>query len=225
VKPIKRREVVRAGTTVEEMVRAVSRLIVTGELRPADKLDEVSLAARFEVSRTPVREALRQLGAMGLVDRKPNCSAVVARVSEAYLHSMFEAMAELEAICARLAAERMTIRERTNLEAEHRASFRWVQRSEEEAYAAHNIRFHNLLYFGAHNEHISELVTQTRTRLAPFRRAQFHLPDRLSLSYQEHETIVAAILRGDAGAAGEAAYAHVLIVSSAAAALIIQPET
>lgn len=225
MKHAKRREVVRTGTTVEEMVRAIAHLIVTGELHPADKLDETSLAARFDVSRTPVREALRQLGAMGLVERKPNCSAVVARVTESYLHSMFEAMAELEAICARLAAARMTIRERSSLEAEHRASFRLVQEGAEEAYSVHNIRFHSLLYFGAHNEHIGELVTQTRMRLAPFRRAQFHLPERLSRSFQEHETIVAAILRADADAAGAAAYSHVSIVSTAAAALIANPST
>lgn len=220
MKQARSRDVIRPGTTVEEMVRAIAHLIIVGELKPADKLDEASLGARFDVSRTPAREALRQLGAMGLVERKPNCSAVVAKVTESYLHAMFEAMAELEAVCARLAAARMTIRERSRLEAEHQASFGWVQAGDEDAYAAHNIRFHTMLYNGAHNEHIGELVTQTRMRLAPFRRAQFHLPERLSRSFKEHETIVAAILRADAAAAGAAAYSHVAIVSSAAAALI-----
>jgi len=122
LKQVKRREVIRAGTTVEQMVRAIADMIVTGQILPGDKLDEISLAARFEVSRTPVREALRELGAMGLVDREPNRSAVVSNVTETYLHSMFEAMAELEGVCARLAAERMTVDERRTLEIEHRGS-------------------------------------------------------------------------------------------------------
>jgi len=215
VKQSKRPSVVRPGTTVEQMVRSIADMIVTGALLPGEKLDDISLAARFEVSRTPVREALRELGAMGLVDREPNRSAIVTNVTEARLHSMFETMAELEGICARLAAERMTVEERRNLELEHRASARLVQASLDEDYAAHNIEFHSRLYRGAHNDHIYELATQTRARLAPFRRAQFRLPDRLAKSFQEHEGIVTAILRADAEAAGKAAYSHVSIVSDA----------
>jgi DNA-binding GntR family transcriptional regulator len=215
VKQVRRKEIIRAGTTVEQMVRAIADMIVTGVMSPGDKLDEISLATRFDVSRTPVREALRQLCAMGLVGREPNRSAIVTNVSEHHLHSMFEAMAELEAICARLSAQRMTIDERHAMEAEHRASMQLVHRGAEEDYAAHNTDFHSRLYRGAHNDHIYDLVTQTRARLAPFRRAQFRLPGRLAKSYDEHDVIVTAIMRADAAAAGQAAYSHVSIVSDA----------
>ncbi|KQV81814.1 GntR family transcriptional regulator [Rhizobium sp. Root1220] len=215
MKQIRRRQVIRPGTTVEQMVRAIADLIVTGRLSPGERMDEGSLALRFDVSRTPVREALRELGAMGLVDREPNRSAVVANVTEAYLHSMFEAMSELEAICARLSAERMTVEERRVLEMAHRASAKLVHAGADEDYAAHNTEFHTRLYRGGHNDHIYELVTQTRARLAPFRRAQFRLSGRLAKSYDEHDAIVTAIMRGDAAAAGQAAYSHVAIVSDA----------
>lgn len=215
MKQVKRREVIRAGTTVEQMVRSIADMIVTGSLVPGEKLDEISLADRFDVSRTPVREALRELGAMGLVGREPNRSAVVTNVSGSYLHSMFEAMAELEAICARLSAERMTVDERRTLELDHRASTRLVRLGAEDDYASYNTEFHTQLYRGAHNDHIFELVTQTRARLAPFRRAQFRLPGRLAKSFNEHDVIVTAIMRADADAASRAAYAHVAIVSDA----------
>ena len=215
LKQVKRREIIRAGTTVEQMVRSIADMIVTGVLLPGEKLDEISLAGRFEVSRTPVREALRELGAMGLVGREPNRSAVVTNVSGTYLHSMFEAMAELEAICARLSAERMTVDERRTLELDHRASARLVRTGAEEDYATYNTEFHSQLYRGAHNDHIFELVTQTRSRLAPFRRAQFRLSGRLAKSFSEHEVIVTAIMRADAAAASQAAYSHVAIVSDA----------
>ncbi|KAA3518596.1 GntR family transcriptional regulator [Agrobacterium vitis] len=213
------RELVRAGNTVEQLVRAIADLIIVGDLKPDDKLDEGSLATRFEVSRTPVREALRQLCAMGLVERKPNKSAVVTNVTGGFLTSMFEAMAELEGMCARLAAERMTLEERRGLERMHRDSIRIVQAGQTEDYSAYNIEFHNRIYQGAHNQHILELVTQTRSRLAPFRRAQFRLTGRLSLSFQEHEAIVNAILRGEKTAAAEAAYRHVEIVGDASSTL------
>src|SRR3569832_1723140 len=70
-----KRSLVRSGTTVDQMVRAIADRIVTGYLRPGERLDEVSLAARFDVSRTPVREALGHLSAIGLVERRPNRGA------------------------------------------------------------------------------------------------------------------------------------------------------
>ena len=217
---VKRRRLVRAGTTVEQMVRAIADMIVTGEMLPGERLDELSLAARFEVSRTPVREAQRELGAMNLVGREPNRSAVVMNVTQARLHSMFEAMAELEGICARLSAERMTVDERRGLDIEHRSSIHLVHSGSPEDYSAYNTEFHNRLYRGAHNDHLLELATQTRARLAPFRRAQFRLTGRLSKSYDEHDRIVTAILRADCKAAGQAAFDHVSIVSDASAVFV-----
>lgn len=212
-----KRTLVRAGTTVDQMVRAIADRIVTGALRPGEKLDEVSMASQYEVSRTPVREALGQLSAMGLVDRRPNRGAIVAVVTQEHLASMFESMAELEAICARLSAERMTTAERHALQREHQASARLVRLGAEEEYEAYNTAFHSRLYNGAHSSHIHELTAATRNRLAPFRRAQFRLAGRLAKSWDEHEAIVTAIMRGDAAAAGAAARAHVSIVSEASA--------
>lgn len=219
----RRKRVVRAGTTVEQMVRAIADMIVTGTMLPGEKLDEASLAARFEVSRTPVREALRELGAMGLVGREPNRSAVVTNVGEGYLLSMFEAMAELEGVCARLSASRMTVDERRALDIDHRGSMRLVHSGSTEDYSAYNTEFHNRLYRGAHNDHLLELAMQTRARLAPFRRAQFRLTGRLSQSYEEHDRIVTAILRADPVEAGRAAFDHVSIVSDASAVFAATP--
>lgn len=93
------RDIIRAGTTVEQMVRAISGLIVTGNIRPGDKRDEGSLAGRFEVSRTPVRgpAPARRHGSRQ-TRAKPQRRGDHGR--RKYLNSMFEAMAELEGICA-----------------------------------------------------------------------------------------------------------------------------
>ena len=73
-----------------------------GALLPGAALDETELARRFSVSRTPVREAIRQLAASGLVEARAHRGAVVAQPTEERLIGMFEAMAELEALCAGL---------------------------------------------------------------------------------------------------------------------------
>jgi DNA-binding GntR family transcriptional regulator len=215
----RKRTIVRAGTTAEQMVRAISDRIVTGVMHPGEKLDEVSLATRYDVSRTPVREALGQLAAMGLVERRPNRGAIVALVSPEHLASMFESMAELESICARFSAERMTVGERRALEIEHQAALRLVRAGAEEDYELFNTDFHTRIYKGAHNPHVYGLTTMTRNRLAPFRRAQFRLEGRLEKSWAEHDRIVDAILRGDAEASGLAARRHVSIVGKATGGL------
>jgi DNA-binding GntR family transcriptional regulator len=217
------RKLIRAGTTVDQMVRAIADEILTGKLRPGDRLDEASLADRFGVSRTPVRDALGQLSAMSLVDRRPNRGAIVMVMTQDHLASMFESMAELEAICARFSAERMTPAERAALESVHYASRNLVRGNAEEAYDAYNFHFHTRLYEGAHNAHIRELAMMTRSRLAPFRRAQFRLRGRLMKSWEEHDAIVTAIMRANATEASEAARAHVATVSDASA-IFASPE-
>ncbi|MDB5654774.1 MAG: GntR family transcriptional regulator, partial [Tardiphaga sp.] len=99
-------------TRAEELRLQLADDIVRGVLRPGAALDETEIAKRFEVSRTPVREALRQLAASGLVDSRAHRGAFVAQPSLERLTGMFEAMAELEALCAGLAAERMLAVER-----------------------------------------------------------------------------------------------------------------
>src|SRR5207253_5873840 len=99
-------------TRAEELRLQLADEIVRGALPPGASLDETEIARRFNVSRTPVREALRQLAVSGLVEARPHRGAVVARPSLDRLTAMFEAMAELEALCAGLAAERMAAAER-----------------------------------------------------------------------------------------------------------------
>src|SRR5664280_2662715 len=106
-------------TRAEELRLQLADEIVRGALPPGSSLDETEVAKRFNVSRTPVREALRQLVASGLVDARAHRGALVARPSVERLTGMFEAMAELEAMCAGLAAERMSPAERQRLEAVH----------------------------------------------------------------------------------------------------------
>ncbi|MFN4087772.1 MAG: GntR family transcriptional regulator [Alphaproteobacteria bacterium] len=218
-----KRALLRSGTTVDEMVRTLADEIVEGALPPGRKLDEPKLAERFGVSRTPVREALGQLAAMGLAERRPNRGCIVATITDQRLTEMFEAMAELEAICTRLAAQRMTAGERRTLAEMHERSAAMVRSRAREDYAAFNTRFHGLIYDGSHSGYLRDLVVATRSRLAPFRRAQFRVADRLTRSWQEHDMIVGAILRGEADAAAGAARAHLVTVGAASAAFVRDP--
>jgi DNA-binding GntR family transcriptional regulator len=205
------------GAQSGDIARLVAEQIVSGQMEPGLRLDEHGLARSFGVSRTPVREALGQLCAMGLAERRPHRGVFVAALSVTRLQDMFETMAELEASASRLATLNMTPAERQQLETMHLDSAALVKAGAMEAYAAFNIEFHQALYAGSHNSFLLELVEATRNRLAPFRRAQFSVLGRLAHSYEEHDAVVRAILRGDSDAAARAIRAHVLTVSAASA--------
>ena len=183
-----------------------------GALAPGTALDEAGLARRFQVSRTPVREAIRLLAASGLVELRAHRGAVVARPSSERLNGMFETMAGLEALCAGLAAERMTADERRALEAAHADLQVLIQSGDAERYHAVNESFHTAIYSGAHNDYLAEITLSTRGRVQPFRRAQFRNLGRLAKSYAEHDRVVVAILQGDRAAAAEAMRSHIMTV-------------
>src|SRR6516225_8659498 len=100
--------------------REIADRIISGELRPGQELDEKSLAQAFKVSRTPVREALRQLAAANLIEWRPHQSPLVAKITAATMVEMFEVMAELEGFCGQLAARRMTPADHAALVAVHK---------------------------------------------------------------------------------------------------------
>ena len=204
------------GRTRSDMLAsAIADAIVNAELSPGTRLDEQSLADRYQVSRTPVREALRQLATSGLIEMRPHRGAVVAQVTKDRLEALFVAMGEMEATCARLCALSMTPLERRRLQALQETMSDLVRKGEPEPYEQANVVFHSAIYAGTHNAVLQELTAGLRRQLAPFRRAQFRTAGRLPRSFAEHEAVVGAILAGDAAGAHGAMLHHVSLVGDA----------
>ncbi|WP_282609071.1 GntR family transcriptional regulator [Pelagibius sp. Alg239-R121] len=195
----------------DDLRRRLEGEILAGELSPGDRLDETKLAARFSVSRTPVREALQQLATAKLVELRPRQGAVVAAVTVQELLQMFEVMAELEALCAGLAARRMTPDERQQLEESHRRCAAIAKEGNVDAYYEENRVFHETLYAGAHNEFLENMTSNTRNRLSPYRRFQLHHPGRIRKSLEEHASVVEAVLAGESEEATKRMRGHVSI--------------
>ena len=199
-------------TRAEELRLQLADEIVRGVYAPGAALDETRIANKFNVSRTPVREAIRLLVGSGLVQVRPHRAAIVVLPDATQLAGMFEAMAELEALCAGFAAERMTATERRGLEDIHEELRVLIQSGDPQRYHEVNEAFHNAIYDGAHNEYLAELALSTRSRVQPFRRAQFRNLGRLAKSHVEHDRVVEAILRGERAVAAAAMGAHIILV-------------
>ncbi len=202
-------------TLAEKLASAIADGILNGTLKPGLRLDEVGLAQQHGVSRTPVREALRQLTASGLIDMRPRKGAIVSKATPEQVESLFVAMAEMEATCARLAAMSMTPIERRRLQVRHEAMTALAASGNTEGYSDANVAFHSAIYAGAHNAPVAEFAVNLRRRVGPFRRAQFQVEGRLSRSNQEHDAVVRAILSGDAAGAHAAMLHHVSLVEDA----------
>lgn len=185
--------------------------LATGRLAPGARLDEASLAARFGVSRTPVREMLRQLAAQGLVELRPYRGAIVSSPDPKSLMEMFEVMAELEAMCGRLAARRLTDEGEKELTTTLKACAQAAKSEDPDAYYYENERFHRAIYKLSGNAFLADQALMLHKRLAPFRRLQLRVRNRLHVSQCEHEGIVAAIVSGNPDLAADALRAHVVV--------------
>src|SRR5579875_1090376 len=198
-------------TRADQLRESIEEDIATGALLPGAPLDETELTARFQVSRTPVREALLQLAAAGMVEMRPRHGAVVAKISLDRLVEMFEVMAELEGMCGRLAARRMSAAEVETLRAAHLACREAQTAGDTDGYYHLNERFHCLIYAGSHNTFLRDQAKALHKLLRPYRRLQLRVKGRMNDSFDEHEAVVDALARGDGEAAAAALRGHIVV--------------
>ncbi len=185
-----------------EIIAALENDIVSGRLKPNERLDEREVAARFGVSRTPVREALNRMATTGILEGRPNQGMFVAAISLREFLQMYEVLSELEALCARLAARRMTAQERRGLLAIQAKGDAAAGAGDAAGYANQNMRFHEALYEGTHNPHLGNMIRQLRRRLEPYRRFSFQIGRRIEESHAEHGRITKLVCDANAEASG-----------------------
>ncbi|WP_158609079.1 GntR family transcriptional regulator [Pusillimonas sp. NJUB218] len=199
----------RSASMTDHVKEAIESDIHNGNLLPGDALDEARLCERFNVSRTPVREALLQLSVQGLITIVPRSGIYVARLSLPELFAMYELLAELEGICAKFAALRMSRSEVATLRAAHEDAALSRNSKDPAAYGAANARFHALIYEGCHNPFLKSQVALIRKRTQVYRQNVFENIARIARSHEEHGRVVAAIEAGDAETAAEEMRKHI----------------
>ena len=190
---------------------ALEERIFNGTYADGDRLDEVRLSEHFGVSRTPLREALQRLARSQLVELVPRRGAFVRQPGPVELMEMFEVMAEVEAVCGRLAAKRISDTALADLhDANHKCQIA-VDAQEPDLYYAENERFHKIIYREAGNGFLETETCNLHRRLQPYRRQQLRLRGRMAQSLAEHKAIVTALEQGDSEAAANALRGHVAI--------------
>jgi DNA-binding GntR family transcriptional regulator len=209
--PIASGEFGMRGEAAIRLREALENDIVSGKLRPGERLDETELAERFGVSRTPIREALIQLAGSGMIELRPRRGAHVTLLGPRELLEAFEFMGELESACARFAARRMTAGERETLISAFKRCRKACEKGDVDAYYHANADFHGAIYDASHNRALALSARNQQRMLQPYRRLQLRVRGRLASSFDEHDTVMEALLAGNGMEAGERLRVHVVV--------------
>ncbi|MCQ1574523.1 GntR family transcriptional regulator [Neorhizobium galegae] len=202
----------RQATRSDELRDHLEEMILDGRLAPGERLDEMELSRRFGLSRTPVREAIKSLLAIGLIETRGRQGTHVALLSIPAIIEMFDVMASLEGLCAKLAARRATPVERAGMRTVHDKLVKAYEAGDPVAFYKVNQQFHDLLYEAAHTHFIAEQAIQLRRRIGAYRMRATYQPGRMLGTLTEHVRIMDAIDAGDPEAAQKAASDHVQLL-------------
>jgi DNA-binding GntR family transcriptional regulator len=211
------------STKADEIALEVEREIVTGELAPGTVLRQEHLSERFSVSRTPVREALRQLAARGLVSFEPNRGVRVRTLSRHELFEAFLVRAELESLATELAAPKMTPADLDELEAAERRFAELTARllrpdgtdrgTLTREWVQGNHGFHDVIYRVAESPMVERLAKSARRTFsghAVWGTGGSGIDELYEANVRQHQAIIEALRAGSAAAARLLAREHVL---------------
>lgn len=185
-----------SSSQAERLRLTIEEDILSFRLKPGDKLDECKLAEKYGTSRTPVREALRQLSSNGLIEIRPHRGAIVAKLGIRELIELLEVMAELEGACGRLAAKCAMNGDIDAIVAAQEKCRQYAEVRDVQNYQRANEAFHEAIYAASRNSCLIKLTLSIRNRVAAYRRVQLEQINRVKFSVADHDRILAAIQEG-----------------------------
>jgi DNA-binding GntR family transcriptional regulator len=192
----------------DEVAAQLRDRIFAGELLPGMFLDEARLAEQLQISRTPLREALKVLSAEGLVRHEPRRGSFVNEVTEQDLDEIFPVLALLEGRCAREAALNASDADLAQLEVLHDKLSRHARARRINDYYAANFSIHEAIIALANNRWLALVIADLRKIVKLARLQQLHAPGRLDQSLSEHLAVFAALKARDPEGAEGAMRTH-----------------
>lgn len=191
------RRVAAPAKVAARIVGALEGEILEGRLSPGMRLDEQELAKRFQVSRTPVREALLELTSQGLVMQVAHRGTFVADLSLEDVLGTYEVLAKLEGLCAKLATRRMSATQKQELKQLHDRMANSLDSAHRSQYIALDAAFHDTLVAGAHNSALAEHIRLCHKKITPVRMSSMHSVADMAVAHTEHEALLQAMLAGE----------------------------
>lgn len=183
--------------------------ILTGELKPGERLMEIHLANRLGVSRTPIREAIRMLELEGLVTMIPRRGAEVARITEKHLTDVLEVRRALDALAVELACDRITREERQQLFEACNDFEEAVKTKDIRTIATADVKIHDKIVSAAGNERLAQLVNNLAEQMYRYRFEYIKDVSQHGKLVEEHRIIYDSIVAKDKVTAARAVKTHI----------------
>jgi DNA-binding GntR family transcriptional regulator len=192
----------------EQAAHRLRQMLVEGRIPPGAKLNERELSELLQVSRTPLREAIKMLAAEGLVELLPNRGAVAVSLTEADILNTFEVMAGLEAQSGELACQRITAQELAEIQAMHFEMMAAYTRRDLSTYYNINMRVHHAINAAAKNPVLTTVYNQVNARLQAARFRSNQDGEKWKNAVKEHEKMIDALAARDGAAMRDVLLAH-----------------
>lgn len=200
----------RNASLQTQVYQQIREDILSGVYKTGEELPEIGLGERLGVSRTPVREALRQLALEGLVEQIPNKGVFVKGISWEDIQDIYEIRARLEGLCAKKAALLATEEELEQMEETMvLADFHAAKEHEEQVFELDS-RFHELMYQASHSRMLAHTLSAYHQYVKMVRKASISAQRRFQKTNREHADILQALKNRNPESAEELARAHIL---------------
>jgi len=196
----------------EEIYNKLKKSITYGELSPGQKLSEIALANEMNVSRTPIREAFRQLQMEGYITVSPNKGAYVNKLPPEEIEEIYNIVGLLEGYAAELAAKKINNSELEELRKIQKRLVFFASRNRYRDYIKGNTDFHYFITCLGGNNHLIKINTELRTRIYRYRLMSVTIPGYLERYASDHEKIIYAISKKDSNHAKKYMKEHVNFV-------------
>lgn len=189
--------------------QTLRKAILTGELKPGERLMEIHLANRLGVSRTPIREAIRKLELEGLVTMIPRRGAEVARITEKSLRDVLEVRRALDALCAELACRRITEEEKVQLKAACQNFEKATSSKDTTVIAKADVAIHDIIVAATGNNRLVQLVNNLSEQMYRYRFEYIKDESQHERLIEEHRMIYESIMNKDCETAARVARLHI----------------
>jgi DNA-binding GntR family transcriptional regulator len=197
------------GNLSSLIYRELRELITYGKLNPGEKIVESNLIKQFNISRTPVREAIRMLQARGFVEATHNKGTYVKKISVKELENIYDALSALEGFAVHIATQNMTRKQIEMLEKSNNKLRRLNSSAERKKYVEKNLEFHSLFSQFCGNDFLGDLIQETRNRVYRYRIGGIAMEGHIHEFISDHEGIIESIKRGDAQKSEEKMRQHI----------------
>lgn len=186
-------------TLRERIVEFIKDSVISGRLKPGERVPEQEIAENFGISRTPIREAFRQLESEGFITVTPRKGAVVSPITDKDVSEFYAIKSLLEGYAARTACSKLTHREIKRLETLNAQMEKCAEKNDVKGFFKLDHQFHDTFLKACGNDKLCALIHHLVQQFERFRITAMALPGRMNDSVKQHHEIIEAFKAGDTG--------------------------